>query len=94
MKIVHNIPSINKSFGGPIFSTTIIANEQDKSGNEVFVVTSEDSDKSVEVRFHPDIQVIKIKCYTKFKFMFNWSKILFNIVGIPDVIHTYGYGPI
>ena len=70
MKIVHNIPSINKNFGGPIFSTKIIANEQAKSGNEVFVVTSEDSDKSDEVMFDPDIKVIKIKCYTKIKLMF------------------------
>ena len=90
MKIVHNIPSINKSFGGPIFSTKIIANEQVKSGNEVYVFTSEDSNNSDEVTFAPGIKVVKIKCYTKFKFMFNWSKILLNNVGIPDIIHTYG----
>ena len=90
MKIVHNIPSINKSFGGPIFSTKIIANEQAKSGNQVFVVTSKGLDKSDEVIFDKDIKVIKIKGYTKYKFMFNWSKILYDNVGVPDIIHTYG----
>ncbi len=90
MKIIHNIYSIDKTIGGPIFSMKLIAESQAAMGHEVTVVTGQSSIHDKPILFDESVKLISIPSHTKYRYMFNWSTIVKKEIGIPDVIHTYG----
>lgn len=90
INIVHNIYSIDKSIGGPIFSMKILAEAQAKLGHNVTIISSQTKNHYTPVEFNEKIKLILIPCFTKYKYMTNWTTNILNLTEMPDVIHTYG----
>ena len=41
MKILHNIQSVDKTYGGPLFSMKLVAETQSSLGHDVAIISSE-----------------------------------------------------
>ena len=74
MKIVQNLPSIDKSFGGPIFSTKIVAESLSNAGHDVTIVASKLKNDLNPIKFNKNVKVVLINSYTSFRYMLDWEK--------------------
>lgn len=90
INIIHNIYSIDKSIGGPIFSMSVLAEAQARLGHNVTVISSQSKNHNNPVNFYEKINLILLPCFTKYKYMTNWTTSILNLNEMPDVIHTYG----
>ena len=90
MKILHNIQSVDKTYGGPLFSMKLVAETQSSLGHDVAIISSENKIEISPMNIDSKIKNIKISAFSKFRYMFRWEKLLLKNFGLPDVIHTYG----
>lgn len=90
INILHNIYSIDKSIGGPIFSMSVLAEAQIKLGHEVTVITGQSKNHINPVKLDEKVNLIRIPTITKYRYMKNWESNILDLKQLPDIIHTYG----
>ncbi len=90
MKILHNISSIDQTYGGPLFSMKLIAESQQKLGHDVAIISSISKKENSRIELNEDIKLITFPSFSKFRYTKNWEYLLFKEFGLPDIIHTYG----
>ena len=90
MKILHNISSIDQTYGGPLFSMKLIAESQHKLGHNVAIISSISSKENSRIAINKDIKQITLPSFSKFRYTKNWENVLFKEFGLPEIIHTYG----
>jgi glycosyltransferase involved in cell wall biosynthesis len=90
MKIIHNISSIDQTYGGPLFSMKLIAESQHKLGHNVAIISSIRNKEDSRIEINKDIRLITPPSFSKFRYSKNWENLLIKEFGLPEIIHTYG----
>ena len=82
MKILHNITSVDKTYGGPIFSMKLVAETQSSLGHDVAIISSENKIEISPMNIDSKIKNIKISSFSKFRYMLRWEKLLIKNFGL------------
>ena len=90
MKILHNISSIDRAYGGPLFSMKLIAESQRNFGHDVAIISSVSNEENSMIEINNNVKVIKIPSISKFRYMKNWENLLLRNLAYHKIIHTYG----
>ena len=79
INILHNIYSIDKSIGGPIFSMRVLAEAQVELGHEVTVIAGQSKNHINPVKLNKKVNLILVPAITKYRYMKNWESNILDL---------------